>query len=173
MDENYEISEKEEFIRLLEDIEKMTSIDIEKFQNDLNTRNMILKYNSLAQIANTFNFTEEERTKVQSLWNSLKSKIDNYNFKLETEKQMSSQELLLTSLKDAIRNWNKYSISEKKQQINKINELQMNRRVIHNMTDQQLEEYEKLMDNFRENATIESITQEEYNTILNQHHRGA
>lgn len=165
---NYKISEKDEFIRLLEDLEKSIRIDSEKFQNDPNARDMILRYNALAQSANTYNFSEEERTKVQNLWDSLKNHIKKQNIVAKNERHMNGQELLLNTLREATKNWDKYSTEEKQKQITKINQLQMNRGLIRGMNEQEKEEFEILWNTLKENATIETISPEEYSDITEQ-----
>lgn len=161
---------KNEFISLLEEMVINMRTNPEKFQKDTDKSRMIIEYQELYSELQQQSLSKEEKEHIQSLFDTLKRLLQNYNEKNEKEKQMTKQELLLYYLNEINSQWEKIPIYDKKNMIEKINKLQMDRQVINKMTQEQQMEYQRLMSILKEKYTVEAVSQEEYEEITTKFH---
>lgn len=164
MHNSYNIGDKEEFIRILEDIEKRKKTDSNFFQTE-EGKKLILNYNSLLPFVSTFHFTKEEREEVERLWNSI-------NQKTNKKPQEREQSILLKTLEAIVNNWEQYSIEEKQKAITKVNEFHLKPDLLQNMTPEEKEKYNQLWRLVKEKAQVKSVTQEELATIQDEYKKG-
>ena len=161
---NYKMSEKDEFLSLIQDLEKMMKVNPTGLLNDSDIEEKIQRFNFLSKLIPSFNLSEKESEEVGDLWNSLVSHIRKRAEKLEAQAQLTPQEQLLQTLKIIINKWKVASTSEKKELISDVSILQTNQ-TINKMTPEQVQEYNELMTKIREMSSIEKISLEEYSEI--------
>lgn len=168
---NYDMSEKDEFMMLLRNMEKMMRVNPTMLLNSPDYAEKVQRFNSLVKLVPSFNLSKEESDEVQTLWTSLKSHIEKRAKKVEEKSQLSSQELLIQTLKDIIQKWGESSRDEKKAFIDEANRLQLDPSVIAKMTPEQVQEYNELMATLKGLASVEQISLEEYSELENSERR--
>lgn len=168
---NYDISEKDEFLVLIRNMEKMMRVNPSMLLNSPDYAEKVQRFNSLVQLIPSFKLSKEESEEVQQLWESLKSHISKRAKIVEERAKLTSQELLLQTLKDIIQKWGVSSRDEKKEMINDVNRLQLDQVVIAKMTPEQVQEYNKLMNTIRGLFNVEQISIEEYSEFENSERR--
>lgn len=162
---NHDMSEKDEFLVLLRNMEKMMRVNPTMLINSPDYAEKVQRFNSLSSLVSTFNLSEEESKEVQELWNSLKIHIGKRAKKVEEKAKLSPQELLLQTLREILSKWQTASILDKKEMINEATRLQLDRIVISNMTPEQLEEYNSLMESIKGLGTVETVSAEQYSEL--------
>lgn len=161
----YNMSEKDEFLILLRNMEKMMRVNPSMLLRSPDYAEKIQRFNSLVSLVPSFHLSAEESKEVQSLWNSLTNSIQKRAKKVATNAQFTPQERLLRTLETIIRNWKSASRDEKKEFISAFHRLQLDPGVISRMTSVQLQEYRELMTTIRGLATVEQISDEDYSRI--------
>lgn len=156
------MSEKDELISLLRNIEKMMRVDPEGFINSKDYGEKITRFNSLAPLISTFKLTEEESEEIKNLWDSLKSHIEKQNKKAKAIANELPKTTLTRTLREIKEKWNNATPTEKRRMINTVATLESRKSVIESMTPAEKEEYYKLMGEIRSNAIVEELSLEEF-----------
>lgn len=154
------MSEKDEFLILLRNIEKKMRVNPVMLLNSPDYAETVERFNSLVPLVSSFHLSSEESKEVQALWSSLKKHIGKRATKVEEMAQLSPQERLFRTLKSIITKWKIASRDEKKEFISEAQRLQADPSVMSKMTPIQLREYRELMETIREMAIIEQISPE-------------
>jgi len=157
----YDMSEKDEFLILLRNIEKMMRVSPSMLLDSPDYAEKIQRFNSLVSLVPSFRLSEGESKEVQRLWKSLKHSIEQRAKKVAADAQLTPQERLLQILKNIIRRWGTASRDEKKEFIKEAHRLQLDQSVMAKMSTEQIREYRELIETIRGMATIEQISLEE------------
>ena len=168
---NQNMSEKDEFLILIRNMEKMMRVNPTMLLNSPDYAEKVQRFNSLVRLVPSFHLSEEESREVQSLWNSLTIHIAKRAEKVESKAQLTSQEQLIQALKDIINKWETASPYDKKELISEVNRLQLDQSIMAKMTPEQVQEYNGLMTTIRGFSSVEQVSSEEYNELESSERR--
>lgn len=168
---NQNMSEKDEFLILIRNMEKMMRVNPTMLLNSPDYAEKVQRFNSLVQLVPSFHLSEEESREVQTLWNSLSTHIAKRAEKVEAKAQLTPQEQLIQALKDVINKWGTASPYDKKELIGEVHRLQLDQTVMARMTPEQVQEYNELMTTIRGFSSVEQVSSEEYSELESSERR--